>query len=661
MADKRTFSWLHFSDLHWGTPEMRDHWNRVEKELFRDIEYLKDTYDLSYDVVFFTGDLVHSGSEYADFNEWLSDVKDECAGIGAAPVFLAVPGNHDLVRPGENDSWYDSYLVVLEKWDKNEKIRDKIWKKETKSGTWKLFQSIFKHYTEWWKDTSRSFTRPPGITGGLLPGDFSYTIEKSGFKIGIIGLNTAFLHLTDDVSGRLDIHPSQLTALCSPKHDKWIADHDICFLLTHHPVSWLSGRGKEEYRRYIAPPGRFLLHFCGHLHEPFYEEVKQGFTSSERRTLIGTSLFSVEKYIVKQGNTNREMKNRRHGYSAGELTFDTGRIRIWPRTVNRDGVFVVDTDLCPRGEFAESSITQRRNKQTEQQLVDSNTAKLVQDKIDEILKTKVMEEFCSTALVLLSREDKKNKTLTKADISAELVKRGVLDGIVLLIRVWKGCCGDLENALQSYEYILSVWENLRRVIGWLVLLSVQHSWVNEQMDAFKNRYKVIRIELPVLTEAGAEIGMARLAEKHADLIKDASGLHGKSQVICDYIPESGPITVDLINTIKLEIYKTVVEEIPAEKYTDETEETLNARLAVKNKTGAHQYLVLKSKILKNDKLLDVVFTRLKNTLPSLNIIRLSSDTGENIFLISETILNQYLYEFFSKKPVKDQYPGKGGI
>lgn len=662
MAGKSTFSWLHFSDLHWGTPEIKDYWSRMEKALFRDIKYLKDTYDLAYDAIFFTGDLVNRGQEYVDFNEWLSDLESELAEIKAAPVFLAVPGNHDLVRPGENDPWYDSYLVARDKWDTNEKIRNRIWKKDINSGTWTLFQSVFKNYTEWWKDTSRSLSRPPGIKDGLLPGDFSYTIEKNGYKIGIIGLNITFLHLAEGVSGKLDIHPAQLTALCSRKHDKWIDGHDICFLLTHHPVSWLSDRGKMEYSRDIAPAGRFLLHFCGHLHESSYEEMKQGFTARERRTLIGTSLFSVEKYIFKQGKNSREMKDRRHGYSAGELDFNSGSLRFWPRTVNRSGIFVVDTDLCPRGEFAESSIKQKRNEKKEQQPVDSKIAKLVQGKIKEILKTRVMEEYCSTALIILSREDKENKkAFTKADIPRELVKRGVLSGIVLIIRVWKGCCGDLENALQSYEYILSVWENLRKIIGWLVLLSVQRSWVMEQMDTLKTRYEAIRIELPVLTEAGAEIGMARLVEKNADLVKDASGLHGKSHVICDYIPESGPLIEELIKTIKLEIYKNIVEEIPLEKYTDEAEKTLNARLAVKNKIGENQYLVLKSKILKNSKNRDMVFNQLKNTLPSLNIIKLSYDTGENIFIISETVLNQYIYEFFSKKPVRGQYPGKGGM
>lgn len=356
LTKKSTFSWLHFSDLHWGTGEIKDRWSRVEKALFRDIAYLKDTHGLAFDVIFFSGDLVSRGKEYDDLNEWLTDLKDELAGTGPAPLFFAVPGNHDLERPGDND---DSYLVVRDRWEQDETIRNRIWQQDADSGTWKLFQSVFKNYTGWWKDISRSFPRPRGIKDGLLPGDFSYTVEKNSHKIGIIGLNIAFLHLSDGACGRLDIHPAQLTALCGRRHDKWIDSHDICFLLTHHPVSWLSGRGKEEYMREIAPAGRFLLHFCGHLHESSYEEMKQGFKTRERRTFIGTSLFSVERYMYQQGDDSREMVDRRHGYSAGQVCFDSRgtTITIWPRTVNNNGTFVVNTDLCPRGEYAENSVT----------------------------------------------------------------------------------------------------------------------------------------------------------------------------------------------------------------------------------------------------------------------------------------------------------------
>ncbi len=96
------------------------------------------------------------------------------------------------------------------------------------------------------------------ITPGLLPGDFSAALTVGPRKIGVIGLNTAFLQLTgDDYKGGLDIHTAQITSLCGTDHQDWFSKHDLCVLLTHHPVDWFSEYGKEHLK-IIAPPGSLV-------------------------------------------------------------------------------------------------------------------------------------------------------------------------------------------------------------------------------------------------------------------------------------------------------------------------------------------------------------------------------------------------------------------
>ncbi len=44
----------------------------------------------------------------------------------------------------------------------------------------------------WWE---RQPWKPEHLKAGILPGDFSATIEKNSAKLGILGLNTSFLQL----------------------------------------------------------------------------------------------------------------------------------------------------------------------------------------------------------------------------------------------------------------------------------------------------------------------------------------------------------------------------------------------------------------------------------------------------------------------------------
>ena len=53
-----------------------------------------------------------------------------------------------------------------------------------------MIKDAFAAYDTWWQGTTR---KPAGVQPGALPGDFSYTFNKDGFELGIVGLNSAFL------------------------------------------------------------------------------------------------------------------------------------------------------------------------------------------------------------------------------------------------------------------------------------------------------------------------------------------------------------------------------------------------------------------------------------------------------------------------------------
>lgn len=168
----------------------------------------------------------------------------------------------------------------------------------------------------------------------MLPGDFCATLQKQDVHIGVIGLNSAFLQLQGgDYKGKLVLHPSQLTELLGMHHKDWLTQHDVCFLLTHHPPEWLEKNARQEFYGEIDLPGRFALHLCGHQHEAIIAEWLGGGGDKARRLFLANSLFGRQEYKVWRHGESQKQEDRRHGYCAGVLQFSGTSInmRLFPR------------------------------------------------------------------------------------------------------------------------------------------------------------------------------------------------------------------------------------------------------------------------------------------------------------------------------------------
>src|SRR5262249_25410329 len=147
--------------------------------------------------------------------------------LGSKPILLAVPGNHDLVRP----DGADHTAMLLGDWETKKEVREGFWKKGSKFQ--KLIGKAFAPYKAFWERTA---PRPDGVVLGLLPGDFTYVHEKDGARFGFVGLNSAFLQLSGkDYEGKLALHPRQIQPAVERDGDlaRWAAGCDACFLLTH--------------------------------------------------------------------------------------------------------------------------------------------------------------------------------------------------------------------------------------------------------------------------------------------------------------------------------------------------------------------------------------------------------------------------------------------
>jgi tetratricopeptide (TPR) repeat protein len=318
---RTTVNWLHLSDIHLGLKGQGWLWPKLKQDFYDDLRRLASRVG-PWDLVLFTGDITQRGAkeEYESATRELDELWKLFADLRCAPVFVAVPGNHDLVRPDSSSP----VPRALKQWHHDQELRNLFWGAE--EGEYRqAISSYFQNYTDWWQ--SLRLPRPPNFVSGTLPGDFSCILEKGGIRVGIVGLNSSFLQIgPGECEGQLDMHVSQLHAVCDDNPVTWVRGTDLSLLLTHHSPNWLSKTGAEHFSSEVYPPGRFFAHLCGHQHQPRLLDVSEG-GSAIRRLRQAPSLFGLEFW----GEQKKEL--RIHGFNAGQITIDEHRSfeRVWPR------------------------------------------------------------------------------------------------------------------------------------------------------------------------------------------------------------------------------------------------------------------------------------------------------------------------------------------
>lgn len=321
------FGWLHLTDWHFGMQGHKHLWPNIREEFLRDLELLHKKCG-PWHAVFFTGDFVQRGTaeEFHGVDEMLEQLWQRLGDLGPQPVLIAVPGNHDLSRPEPSLP----ETLLLTRWGEFPDFHEEFWT-DPKSRYRELVKKAFSAYEDWWNKCP--FRGSLDIQPGILPGEFSTTWEDSGLKIGVAGLNTAFLQLTaGDFQGKLAMDSRQFHQACGGDGPAWINQHHCCIMLTHHGPGWLDEPSRKREYPQINPAGRFAVHLCGHMHENVQCGTSMG-GGATLRNWQGHSLFGLEHY------GEQDAEDRRHGYSAGQIEVSErgGSIRHWPRVAGYHG------------------------------------------------------------------------------------------------------------------------------------------------------------------------------------------------------------------------------------------------------------------------------------------------------------------------------------
>ncbi|WP_437952418.1 metallophosphoesterase [Sorangium sp. So ce296] len=316
-----SIGWLHLSDLH--TTLRRSGWTAapIRRAVFDDLARLHEQAG-PWDLVIVAGDLSMRGSaeELEEADRSLDELIARLRELGSDPCLVAVPGNHDLVRTAGTASAHRA----LRRWHDDPAVQAEFWG-DPESPARRFVDRAFEPFEQWWKRRTRDAKALKDLRHGLLPGDFTATVEKPGVRLGIAGLCSAFLQVTgDDYEERLAISPHQLLIAAGGDAPAWVARHDAAILVTHHAPAWLAPDERRRYEAAINPAGRFCAHLSGHLHEEA-PPVEQG----ERLHLRSPSFFGMDAWEDGRGRPGA----RGYGYLAArlELRGAKAQLRVFPR------------------------------------------------------------------------------------------------------------------------------------------------------------------------------------------------------------------------------------------------------------------------------------------------------------------------------------------
>jgi len=468
-------------------------------------------------------------------------------------MLFIVPGNHDLKRICEKKcAGHDG----VKKYYKNDKdVIEGFWGKDS-SYNQPFWTCVFKDYLE---GLSRiypetGFSKPIFQShDGLLPGDFLARIPADGFgNIGIIGLNTAALHFSEQAKSYLDIKLEQLQRLlCNQSddatYDQWFKNNELNLFMTHHPSEWLSDYGKDQYKS-IINVGKIHIHLFGHQHGNTITKIED----ESCVYLQASSLFGEEYWY--DGTSQNPVKNpRSHGFTAGVITKNEQEInlRIWPtkgiKQNNGKWTFVYDEHLNDK----KSVISEGPYDKT-----DGGTKPIVLLKLTSGTKGggDSVGKFTPSIDSKEITTNNKNSQRLQQNVSSELSKSTEIADCLFGLLTSKGYTGRNESGsmaqalftwsedpydinsqaigifvdLLEYfntqykadeEKYLTIWNRVQEIVGWLLLLLVDEKWLDEEGLLDVKLKLTIKVKSSLKTYGAQNVLFSRIVMKSSKPFK----------------------------------------------------------------------------------------------------------------------------------------------
>lgn len=237
-------SWVHLSDLHFGKekPAQKLYYRQLLHHISERIQNKG-----APDFVFITGDIAYTGEKHEydmAAEEFLFPLSTLISDISFSRIFI-IPGNHDVSRDEARAVQRYGVLDIVPTFldPTGEGVRHR-----------KVLFSRFNAYADGDLTSQRGWIERP-------EGSYRVNATASGLRVGIVGLNTAWLS-----EGKDDRH-----RLTPGKHivEEGLADIEQCdikFVLGHHPIDWFRDEDIEAIRTLFSRHNVIYLH--GHIYPP---------------------------------------------------------------------------------------------------------------------------------------------------------------------------------------------------------------------------------------------------------------------------------------------------------------------------------------------------------------------------------------------------------
>ncbi len=246
MKTKNQFQVLHISDLHIN--DSRD--EAFDRKIVLEPLIKRITQDLENgyrpELVAVTGDIAFKGvqSEYALAKLFFDDLLN-ALGLKQEHLFI-VPGNHDVNRKKYRPIDIPVYDNMREL---NTELIDEDFRSDLLKGMTDYFDFVRDHYGHM-----------TAVQNRLAPFSHIFT-AKCGKKIGLVGLNSAWMCRRSDDEGTIAVGEYQVQKAMAALEAQGAVDLRI--ILMHHPLQWLWPTDRSICRTYMD--NCTLL--AGHLHE----------------------------------------------------------------------------------------------------------------------------------------------------------------------------------------------------------------------------------------------------------------------------------------------------------------------------------------------------------------------------------------------------------
>jgi len=198
---------------------------------------------------------------------------------------------------------------------------------------------------------------------------------------------------------------------------------------------------------------------------------------------------------------------------------------------------------------------------------------------------------------------------------------------------------------QDSKAVLDIVNGAAAILGWLVLLAVSESWLQDDPALRDRLLSAGQVDIPVASEAGIEVVIARLLLRPAklQLVGDNKVL-GTTQISWGEL-ELGPPRCDELIEIKKLIWKRVLKGDAPQTFKKVDEDDLKATLKYLREKGENYYIIIlpehRDRIPNTEHLL----THLRRDLEYLGTFHIGSEAADRILVMPEGNLRAQIRQF----------------